>query len=183
MSILYDDYIGKNKENWQRKASEFILIVKKLYDDNIIYLDHTGVALWKTSNKVIPEGYAEALKILGIPFDYKKTVLLRRTGLNLRQYKTNFKRDLKSDDIFWRRNAFYEAVKIQQDYIKGVLYLDTHGIARWNTNNRVIPRECLEQLAYSGVCPRIYFDKNDKAREIQTNKILENYLNNNVSKQ
>ena len=88
MSILYDDYIGKNKENWQRKASEFILIVKKLYDDNIIYLDHTGVALWKTSNKVIPDGYAEALKILGIPFDYKKTLLLRRTGLNLRQYKT-----------------------------------------------------------------------------------------------
>lgn len=167
MTLLQEDLSGVNKENWQKQAEMFLCLVKKLYKDGFIYIDNQGIAMWKTSNKVIPQGYIDALILLDINFDSKKSSSLRKLALlSLKpNFKTRFLSDIQGNDKFWIRDSFFRVVERQQEYINGNLFVDRQGIVRWKTNNRVIPRECFEHLAYAGVLPRTYFEKNDKYRD------------------
>lgn len=174
MTLLQEDLSGINKENWKKQAEQFLELVDLLYKNSYIYIDNQGIAMWKTSNKIIPQGYLDALLILKVDFDYKQTTSLRKMTVcaTKNHYKTRFIKDIKSLDKFWKRYSFNQVVERQKDYLNGTLYIDIHGVARWKTNNHVIPRECLEQLAYSGICPRIYFEKNDKFRNKEINEIF-----------
>ena len=165
--MLQEDLSGINKENWKKQAEQFLDLVDSLYKNSYIYIDNQGIAMWKTSNKVIPQGYIDALVLLNINFDAKRTGQLRKIAFNALKvnFKTSFIRNIQYKDKFWLRDAFSQVVERQQDYITGRLFVDRNGIVRWKSNNRVIPRECFEQLAYSGILPRTYFEKNDKTRQ------------------
>ena len=185
MENLYvEDLKGQHGPNWQRDAVEQRSVVREWIDKHIIYIDQQGIPMWQMSNKIV---YPELLYIIAeignLDDATLKQLLIwsrRYSQENKKNYTHRFYKELtvkaqNANELFWRRDAAKHIFKITEDYVNGKLFIDQHGIARWWSNKSVIPRECYEYLAYSNICPRLYFVKNDKEREKETQEFLKGY--------
>ena len=88
---------------------------------------------------------------------------------------TRFRSELRGDfGEYWRQNALKDIEKIKQDYLSGKLVVK-YGVARWKSNNSVIPEDCLEMLVESGVAKNLDVERTKRVRERETKKFLCEY--------
>lgn len=50
---------------------------------------------------------------------------------------------------YWKRNAEQEIRKMEERQINGEIFFGADGVVRWNSNGRVMPRDCREILSYT----------------------------------
>lgn len=186
-AFLYKDYRGENGPNWQRDMKKQVNSVEKMLREQIIVFDETdNLYIWQGSKKpiypeLIPLVHIASMRI--IPSDYFKDNSLvskhysQSFQVSLRHkedFQTSFIRDLLNTNIFWRREAAKRVLERVEDYLTGKLYLED-GVAKWTSNNNVIPIDCYEPLVYSNILPRVYLDKNNDARKSESNKMISAY--------
>lgn len=79
---------------------------------------------------------------------------------------------------FWKQNAEKEIRKMEERQINGEIFFGADGVVRWTSNNRVMPRDCREVLAYSAYRDLFNEEASRTAEEAETAAFLENYRRN-----
>lgn len=79
---------------------------------------------------------------------------------------------------FWKQNAEKEIRKMEERQINGEIFFGADGVVRWTSNNRVMPRDCREVLAYSAYRDLFNEEASRTAEEAETAAFLENYRKN-----
>ena len=50
---------------------------------------------------------------------------------------------------FWKKNAEKEIKKMEERSINGEIHFGADGVVRWNSNGRVMPKDCREILSHT----------------------------------
>ncbi len=186
-SFLYKDYKGENGPNWQRDIKQQLRFVQQMIGEHIlIYDDEAEMFIWSRSKKPI---YPELIPLVHIAYakqgndaffkdkDALKKQYTQSFQVSTRhkdEFNTGFLGDLLSDNVFWRRQSAAKVFEMVQSFYMAKVFFE-NGVAKWSSNNNVIPRDCYEPLAYSNVLSKVYLSKNTDARREETNQLIKEY--------
>ena len=186
-SFVFKDYKGENGPNWQKTCKEQVRYVKGLLNSKIIILSNIDdIFVWSTSKKPV---YPELLPLIQLVYteqgesniflnkEFVKRLYIESFN-NVNRHKadftTSFFNDLYSDNVFWRRQSTIKLMEIVKSYFTGQLYVE-NGVAKWSSNNNVIPRDCYEVLVYTNIPSKVYISKYEEARKNETSQIIDAY--------
>lgn len=92
---------------------------------------------------------------------------------------TRFERELSGAlGAYWKSSAEKEIRKMEERQMNGEIFFGADGVARWTSNNRVMPKDCREILSHTAYRDLFSEEASRAAEDAETAAFLESYRKN-----
>ena len=76
---------------------------------------------------------------------------------------------------FWKKNAEKEIRKMEERSINGEIHFGADGVVRWNSNGRVMPKDCREILSHTAYRSLYDEEASAAAEDEETTAFFQSY--------